>query len=106
MLKRRGDLQAVEGARKSGQLVLAHADYVGGLEFFGVVIVGVDKGRVPPEGQHDLESSKRYQSYAAHNRLYVAITRAKYRIDILADQARGASKLIEPALDAEILRRI
>ncbi|WP_417583857.1 UvrD-helicase domain-containing protein [Pelagibacterium sp.] len=105
ILTRRGDLQAVEQARKSGHFVLGHSDYVGGLEFFGVVIVGVDEGRVPYKSPNDSESSKRYLSYISHNRLYVAITRAKYRVAVLGEQSRGPSKLIEPAIYAGVLER-
>ncbi|MBY5484663.1 UvrD-helicase domain-containing protein [Rhizobium leguminosarum] len=98
LLKKRGDIKAVEAAKKSGQLVIAHADYVGGLEFYGVVIVGLDSGRVPPTVDHQSDSSKNFLAYSAHNRLYVAISRAKYRLEMLGEKARGPSKLIEPAI--------
>lgn len=105
LLKRRGDLQAVEAARKSGQFVLAHADFVGGLEFMGAILVGIDAGRVPPTAASDTESSKSFLSYVAHNRLYVAVTRAKYQVRVLGDKARGPSPIIEPALNTGALDR-
>ncbi len=58
MLERRGDYTQVQKAEKSGHLVLGHADYVGGLEFNVVIIVGVDKGRVPHEGRADNSNSR------------------------------------------------
>jgi superfamily I DNA/RNA helicase len=103
VLKKRGDAVAVEAARQSSQVVLAHADYVGGLEFAGVILVGVDGGRVPPTAQEGNESSRNYLSYAAHNRLYVAVTRARYRVVMLGDQARGPSSIIQPAIAAGVL---
>lgn len=103
MLKKRGDIKAVEAAKKSGQLVIGHADYVGGLEFFGVVIVGLDNGRVPPTVDYQSDSSKNFLAYSAHNRLYVAISRARYRLEMLGEKARGPSKLIEPAIRAELV---
>jgi len=104
LLKRRGDIKAVEAAKKSGQLVLAHADYVGGLEFFAVIIAGLDHGRVPPSGEEQSDSSKNFLTYSSHNRLYVAITRAKYRLEFIGEKARGPSKLIEPAIRAELVQ--
>ncbi|WP_156115945.1 UvrD-helicase domain-containing protein [Bosea sp. UNC402CLCol] len=101
-LKKRGDALAVEGARMSSQFILGHADYVGGLEFFGVILVGVDGGRVPPTDD-GTDSSRNYLSYAAHNRLYVAVTRARYRIEMLGEKARGPSKIIEPAIAAGVM---
>lgn len=103
MLKKRGDIAAVELAKQSSQLVLGHADYVGGLEFAGVIIVGVDEGRVPPGGVDASESSKNYLSYVSHNRMYVAVTRARYRVEMLGEKARGPSKLIHAAISSGLL---
>lgn len=103
LLLRRGDAQAVEAALASGQYVLGHADYVGGLEFEAVVIVGVDHGRVPPMNGQESESGRHFLSYSAHNRLYVCVTRAKYRVEMLGEKARGASKIVTPAIDQGIM---
>lgn len=102
VLTKRGDTQAVEGARQASQFVVAHADYVGGLEFHAVVLVGVDNGRVPP-GTSQNESSKNYLSYAAHNRLYVAVTRARYRVVMLGEKARGPSRILDTAINSDLL---
>lgn len=103
LLKKRGDVEAVGEAEASGKFVVAHADFVGGLEFSGVVAVGVDKGRLPPSKDQSSENSKHFLSYSSHNRLYVAVSRAKYRVELLGDQSRGPSDLIEPAVKAGIL---
>ena len=83
--------------------MLGHVDYVGGLEFTGAILIGVDKGRVPPARGGGHNESQNYLSYASHNRLYVAITRAKYRVEILGVEVRGPSTLLQSALMAGAL---
>ncbi|WP_068117536.1 UvrD-helicase domain-containing protein [Tropicimonas marinistellae] len=103
VLKKRGDVEAVSAAEASGQFVIGHADFVGGLEFHGVVGVGVDKGRLPPSKALGNDSSKHFLSYASHNRLYVAVSRARYRVELLGDQSRGPSELVQPAIESQLL---
>lgn len=103
LLKQRGDAKAVESARQASHFVIAHADYVGGLEFAGVILVGIDAGRVPPAAGDGSNSSRNYLSYAAHNRLYVSVTRAKYRVEILGEKARGPSPILIPAIKSDLL---
>lgn len=92
-----GDYRVIRQAEKSGHMVLGHADFVGGLEFNVVVVVGVDKGRVPKEGETENSNSRSFASYAAHNRLYVASSRARYALDVLGVQSRGPSELLTVA---------
>ena len=103
ILKHRGDPEVVRRAKTSGRFILSLPDYVGGLEFDGVVLVGVDDGRVPPSvnGQH--AQSKAYLTFAAHNKLYVAVTRARYQVAILGVRARGPSVILNNALKAGAL---
>jgi superfamily I DNA/RNA helicase len=75
--------------------VVGYIDYIGGLEFDAVVIVGVDKGRVP---QVTSTESRIYQNYEWHNRMYVAITRAKYAVVILGNKSRTPSTLLQNAI--------
>lgn len=103
VLTTRGDVKAVEAAKRSGQFVIAHADYVGGLEFHAVIIVGLDQGRVPQVVSEQTESSKNFLAYSAHNRLYVAISRARYRLEMLGEKARGPSKLISAAISQDLI---
>ena len=106
LIKQRGDLEAVQRAEKSGKLVLSLPEYVGGLEFAGVVLVGVDEGRVPPAKSSSSVDSMNFLTFAAHNKLYVAITRAKYRVEILASKDRGTTPLLANALaSGTILKR-
>ncbi len=97
VLERRGDFIRVKQAEQSGHLVIGHVDFVGGLEFNVVVIVGVDKGRVPLEGESGNSNSRSFAAYSAHNRLYVAASRARYALNILGVRSRGASDLLRGA---------
>lgn len=105
ILKRRGDPDVVRRAKSAGRFVLSLPDYVGGLEFDGVVLVGVDDGRVPPSLNSQYSQSEAYLTFAAHNKLYVAVTRARYQVAILGVQARGPSAILKSALDAGALER-
>lgn len=104
VVKSRGDLEAVNRARLSGRFVLTAPEFVGGLEFGGVVLVGVDGGRVPPKASGlEFEPSQNFLNYAAHQRLYVAITRARFRVEILGHKARGISEILRSAFAAGLL---
>jgi superfamily I DNA/RNA helicase len=105
ILKQRSDNEVAKRAKTTGRFILSLPDYVGGLEFDGVVLVGVDEGRVPPMLTSQRSESKAYMSYSAHNRLYVAISRARYRVVILGTKERGASLLLGAALASKALLR-
>lgn len=92
VLKQRGDLETVNRAASSGRFIVTEPDYVGGLEFEGVVLVGVDKGRVPPSSGLKTSDSKHFLRYLFHNHLYVAITRAKYQVSMICSAERGISE--------------
>lgn len=94
-LVRRGDYSTVTKAEKQNRYIVGYIDYIGGLEFDAVVIVGVDKGRVP---QVTSTESRIYQNYEWHNRMYVAITRAKYAVVILGNKSRTPSTLLQNAI--------
>jgi hypothetical protein len=103
IIRQRGDIESIRRAQQTKRFVLSTPDFVGGLEFSGVVLVGVDSGRVPPSRSTDSIESAHFLSYAAHNRLYVAITRAKYRVEILVAKERGPSSLLSNALKTGLL---
>jgi superfamily I DNA/RNA helicase len=104
ILKQRGDIEAVQRAEKAGRLILSTPEYVGGLEFDAVVLLGVDAGRVPPTKTLDISDSSNFLTYAAHNRLYVSITRAKYRVEVFATKDRGLSPLLQNAVASDALQ--
>ncbi|NVZ60664.1 hypothetical protein HX867_01070 [Pseudomonas gingeri] len=97
-LVRRGDIEAIKNAEKSSANIVAVADYVGGLEFEAVILVGVDKGRVPNLSNITSIASKMYQSYISHNRLYVSVTRARSTVWIIGEEIRGGSEVLEAAV--------
>ena len=103
LLKQRGDVEVVNRARAHSRFVVAAPDYVGGLEFDGVVLVGVDKGRVPPKEGSVATESRHFLKFASHNHLYVAITRARFQIALLGTTERGPSELLDAAFASGIL---
>ncbi|MBB6004521.1 UvrD-helicase domain-containing protein [Arcicella rosea] len=103
VLKSRGDLETVKSATKSNRFLVSGIDYVGGLEFDGTIIVGVDKSRVPPTLVDSFTESSHFLNYAWHNRMYVAVTRAKYAVILMGERSRGPSKLLETAIENKIL---
>lgn len=103
VLKQRNDNELAKRAKTTGRFVISLPDYVGGLEFDGVVLVGVDEGRVPPTNANQRSESKAYMSFSAHNRLYVAISRARYRVVILGTKERGASSVLGSAFASHVL---
>jgi len=103
VIKSRGDLEAVNRARQSGKFVLTAPEFVGGLEFSGAILVGVDNGRVPPRGGTAYEDSQNYLSYSSHQRLYVALTRARFRVEIMGTKVRGLSSILNSAVALKLL---
>lgn len=103
IIKNRGDIQKVNDAQKGGKYIISGIDYVGGLEFDAVVIVGADKGRLPPTEADVNTNSKHYLTYISFNRLYVAITRARFAVTMLYSGARGISNLLQTSIDEKFL---
>jgi superfamily I DNA/RNA helicase len=105
-VKQRGDTELVQRARADGKFVASTPDYVGGLEFAAVILLGVDKDRMPPRVPSDFADSQNFVSYASHQRLYVAITRAKYRVEIFGLKTRGPSTLLQSAVIAGLVAQV
>jgi superfamily I DNA/RNA helicase len=100
---RRGDLEAVQKGQRERAVILSHPDFVGGLEFKGVLIVGVDEGRVPPTEGAVKEESRHFLEFKACNRLYVTISRARLRVELFFSKQRGPSKLLKHGIDIEAI---
>lgn len=101
VLESRSDSKAIRRAKDAHKYLMGGIDYVGGLEFDAVVIVGVDGQKVPPT--KDSSDAYHYMRYAWHNRMYVAVTRAKYAIYILGIQSFGPSVIMESAINSGYL---
>lgn len=97
VIKSRGDSKAVRSAFISQQYVIGGIDYIGGLEFDYVIIIGVDDGRVPPK---NTKESLHFIKYAWYNRMYVAISRAKYAILLLGNKSESPSQILDSAISS------
>lgn len=101
VIKSRGDLKAKNKAKNNNSFILSMPEYIGGLEFSAVILVGVDSGRVPPNNIHDI--SKKYLTYTAYNKLYVSITRARYQVFILGSLEYGISDCLSYSIEQEVI---
>jgi hypothetical protein len=102
-ITQRGDLEGVRRGEREGAVILALPDYVGGLEFTGVLIVGVDEGRVPPTDGAVSVESRHFVEFKACNRLYVAISRARLAVEMFMSIQRGPSHLLEQAISRKVI---
>lgn len=106
VIEHRGDLETVRTASKHASYVAALPEYVGGLEFKAVLLLGVDDGRVPPNPVTAGEQSRHFLQFRAHNHLYVAMTRARYRLEVFADVSRGPSKILANAISQTLIKEV
>ena len=98
-IKRRGDTEVFKDAGDNQRYVIGDIDYIGGLEFLYVVIAGVDSNNVPPTNKNkESEGSYMYIKYSWYNRMYVALTRAKYGVTLIGSKVYGISPLLEGAV--------
>lgn len=100
----RNDYHAVSMAKRDNKFVVSGVDFVGGLEFDAVFIVGVDKERVPPTG-NSRSIYDHFVEYSWHNRMYVAISRAKYYVAMYANALKGESEVLETAIASKIIQK-
>lgn len=100
VLKSRADNSTLKKGKEWNKYIFSHIDYVGGLEFDAVIIIGAEKERIPP---HHSGYGTHIINYAWYNRLYVAVTRAKYAVCFFGIQSRGISPLLIEALKNESL---
>lgn len=101
-MQSRNDYSVIDKARADNKFVVSGIDFVGGLEFNAVFIIGVDKGRVPPEANAKGEANQ-FISYAWHNRMYVAISRAKYFVSLYGNAIKGKSGVLDMAVENHIV---
>lgn len=88
--------------RTCTKLTLSSPYSINGLEFQGVILIGVDDGRVPQTfGTSDI--SKHFITYSAYNMLYLAISRAKYKVTIMGSNLNGISPCLEHSIDSGFL---
>lgn len=88
---------------KSNDDILLFDPYsINGLEFKCVILIGVDEGRVPQcIGVNDI--SENYIRYIAFNQLYLASSRAKYRLILLGNKLHGVSSCLQYPIENKLL---
>ena len=90
---------------KSGNYVFATPYDINGLEFAGVILLGVDEGRVPQTaGTNDI--SQHFIRYSAYNMLYLSASRAKYKLYIMGNKLNGISSCLNYALEGGKLKEM
>ena len=85
-------------------VICALPEYVNGLEFKCVILVGVDEGRVPQSGIYDISSN--FLKYSALNKLYLACSRAQFDVKILGSKTRGISSCLKHSIENETLKNV
>jgi len=99
----------INGRKENGmeedknKVICSLPEYINGLEFKCVILVGVDEGRVPQSGIYDVSSN--FLKYTALNKLYLACSRAKYKVLILGSLSRGESSCLSHSLANQSLVR-
>ncbi|MBL0674954.1 UvrD-helicase domain-containing protein [Aeromonas dhakensis] len=101
-IERRGDNLAVSNASENNLYVVGGMDYIGGLEFSAVIIVGADSDKFPEQSNLSGESVH-FINYSSFNKLYVAITRAKYQVAFINEKTQKISPLLETAIREDLL---
>ncbi|MCD7711333.1 MAG: hypothetical protein LUJ25_01070 [Firmicutes bacterium] len=84
------------------QVVLSNPYNINGLEFAGVILIGVDDGRVP-QTRNVGDVSENYIKFIAFNQLYLSASRAKYRLIILGNEVHGISPCLHYAINCNCL---
>lgn len=85
-------------------IILSDPYNINGLEFKCVILVGVDEGRVPQNvGVSDISAN--YIKFIAFNQLYLASSRAKYRLVLLGNNLHGLSSCLQYALESGVLQK-
>jgi superfamily I DNA/RNA helicase len=101
-IEKRGDKTVLDNARNNGLYVGSMIDFVGGLEFDAVIILGVDGVRVPPNS----DKATHFQQQAWVNKMYVAVTRARKLLELNANISNLRSPIIESALSSETITKM
>jgi len=100
-IERRSDLTPIQRAKTTSKYVISPIDFVGGLEFDAVAFIGFDKRRVPPSIN---KFADHVMNFVWHNKLYVAITRAKYTIVFFGDSTSGYSPILDDAIYRDLIK--
>jgi superfamily I DNA/RNA helicase len=104
-LSRKTDVEQERVARRAKHFVLSRPEYLHGLEYEGVLLVGASHGEVPKSDPvKDHGATAVYEIQEIVNKLYLAITRARRQVGVLYD--RQPSFLVREAMNAGILEKV
>lgn len=79
------------------EITITYPEYLNGLEYSVVILVGVDEGRVPDKSSNDINMN--FIKFSALNKLYLACSRAKYRVTIMGTNERGISSCLSYSIE-------
>lgn len=101
-LKNRQTSSLNRSIKAEDPIILSDPYNVNGLEFKCVILVGADEGRLPQNtGVSDISAN--YIKYIAFNQLYLASSRAKYRLILLGNSLHGVSSCLQYAIEGKNL---
>ena len=100
VLRNRNDYETLKSAKNDSKLIIGYIDFVGGLEFDNVYLLGFDIGRVPPL---DASMSLEFFTHIWYRKIYVAFTRAKKNLVIYSNIEEGEHPFLKTALDKKLL---
>lgn len=78
ILRSRFSSENASDCSRDDSLIFSEPHNINGLEFAGVILLGVDDGRVP-QTKNVGDVSENYIKFVAFNELYLSASRAKYR---------------------------
>ncbi len=83
-------------------IVVSKPEFVGGQEFDAVIAVGLEEGLVPPQvsGQDSLQAGLEQR---ALREMYVAFTRARYRLVVLNSTGSHLTPVLRDAVKAQLI---
>ena len=102
-IEKRGDNIAVSKAAEDNLYIIGGMEYIGGLEFSAVIIIGADADKFPEKRNYDGESLH-FINYSSFNKLYVAITRGLYEVAFVTEKTQKISPLLETACEEGLFR--
>ena len=102
VLKDRFSSKDYSGGSREDSVIFSDPTNINGLEFAGVILLGVDDGRVP-QTKNTGDVSENYIKFVAFNQLYLSSSRAKYRLILLGNELHGTSPCLQYAIESNCL---
>lgn len=102
VLKSRFSSENIADGSREDSIIFSEPHNINGLEFAGVILLGVDDGRVP-QTKNVGDVSENYIKFVAFNQLYLSASRAKYRLVLLGNELHGTSPCLQYAIESNCL---